>query len=154
MTFLLHLPYSNVIGVILDWLDTSVRLLGGRFHLLAHSRVRCEQNKLFIVLFFLFFLNKGTHARPYVRSHKTRACIQICVCVLIRERVIRGACTLLLSTLAIRPRGSLLSKQERVRVDKGARVLVLFHTRTPIASYLGSRFLREPKNIQIFKDFI
>ena len=59
MTFLLHIPYSNVVGVILAWFDTSIGFLGGRFcfhggrfHLLAHSRVRYEQNTTVHCFFF------------------------------------------------------------------------------------------------------
>ena len=58
MTFLLHLPYSNDVGVILAWLDTSIGLLGGRFHLLACSWVRYEQNKT-VHYCFCFFKTQG-----------------------------------------------------------------------------------------------
>ena len=71
MTFLLHLPYSNVVGVILAQLDTSFGLLGSHFFLLAHSRVGCEQNKLFI-----FFKQRDacTSLCAIVENTRTRPC--------------------------------------------------------------------------------
>ena len=75
MTFLLHLPYSNVVGVILAWLDTSVGLLRGRFCLT------------------IFFKHKDVRTCPYLRSHKTCVCVQVRVHAPLMTRSHAYACT-------------------------------------------------------------
>ena len=112
------------LGVVVGYLDTSFGIpgcrfgfLGRHFRYLACSRVVWEINKI-----VHFFLNTGTRVRPCMRTHKTHAHVQEFL------RVIRGTCALLLSMLAIQPRGSPLPKQEHICAYKGACVFLFCFT--------------------------